>query len=582
MDANPPNINPSVATELLLPSKMGRNTLVRILDEVYRLNADQYEVYEERGILGAKILLNGSDNSGATLKRNASLQVHIASDKSCASVSIYPRIGSGTSITPQVAENHLTAAHNLHPQRIDFTTLNTCLQYASQGYIILKAPVACQSDPQDGTNTIITPVEPTLSYASRSISTPSHNPYDPCGTAANPDPSSEETPKERLAPLLSKRLTSILRRRKNRKQPVDTALAAKLAADLDAKRNRIAKHAQQLLWHTTAPIIVSRGDHIARITPATDPRDGMLVTGEAISAKKPTMHNVIKTGKGVEMLGDIISATTHGLVVFADNTFEVIPYDVHRETSQGESGKNSDMHLKSDGGIILYCDVEKGSTIEGAAIYAMGSVQSSTLIAKSSVYIAHGVAGNGSVIRGTTVHCSYCSQASIYAHIIMVDSYIFNSKIWATKSILTNDDTVVSGGVMTFYHNAYLGVVGTHGSSAATIYMGLNYQAANKIHQLKSQSLTIQGEIMGLQKGLKNDDNKNTKDHPQHTLDHISSLESKIESIQTNIDYLSKILYNSTFYLDAASLQEGSKLHSPSRLIVVQGDLSPATFSANS
>ncbi len=545
---------------ILIPSKAGRNALDKILTDVYKLHNSQYRIYQTTDTLGAKIFRGNSD--GRAPKQDARIELSIEPDGSMVAVNIYPRLGAGRSLSPAAVTHYIVKKYNLYQPLINTEALNTYLQYASQGYIILQAPIAHQQQPIHGVDTSIIPIqptEPTPRYNINHIHTTAHNPLTPHKTVMDSNITSVPKKEGWLT-----HLTKLLFHKKpdtdETEQHTDTTDANQL----------FAKHREQLLWHSTAPLIVHKGASFARIIPATQARDTILVTGEIIPSKKIS-SNTINAGQGVKIESNIVTATTSGLVSFNNNTFHILPHKTYDKLPP------TDKTITFQGGIIINSDVESGYTIQGDAIYVMGSVQSSSLVSTGTLYISHGIAGKGSSIHGTTIHCSYSSQANIYGNTIIIDNYIFNSKIWATQTILTKDTTSISGGMLTFYHNAYLGTIGTPSSSATSIHMGLHYRKANKIYQLKKQALTTEIKIHELQE-LDDNNPHDDMDYPQHVFEQITALKKHITNLQENIDSLSKNLYNHNFYADIQKIQEGTRIHTPRHTVLSKESNTPVSF----
>ncbi len=550
----------SMGMTILIPSKSGRHALDKILTDVYELHPSQYRIYQTSNSLGAKIFRGNGD--GHAPKQDARINLYIEPDGSMATVDIYPRLGAGRSLAPNAVMHYIIEKYSLHQPLINTEALNTYLQYASQGYIILQAPIAHQQQPIHGVNTAIVPIKPAQpnpQYNINRIHTTTHNPLNPQNTVADSDIQSVPTKKGWL-PKLAKLLFH--------KKP--EAAETEPDTHTTASNELFAKHSEQLLWHSTAPLIVHEGDSFARIIPATQARDAILVTGKTIPSKEVN-NNSINAGQGVKIESNIVTATTTGLVAFNNNTFEILPYKTYNKLPP------TDKSITFQGGIIINCDVESGYTIKGDAIYIMGSVQSSSLVSTGTLYISHGIAGKGSSIHGTTVHCSYCSQTNIYGDTILIDNYIFNSKIWATQSILTKNTTSISGGMLTFYHNAYLGSIGTPSSSATSMHMGLHYRKANKIYQLKKQALITEVKIHELQE-LDDNNPHDDMDYPQHVFEQITALKKHSTDLQENIDSLSKNLYNNDFYANIQKIQEGTRIHTPRHTVLSKESNTPVSF----
>jgi uncharacterized protein (DUF342 family) len=258
-------------------------------------------------------------------------------------------------------------------------------------------------------------------------------------------------------------------------------------------------------YYTVANIAnVSKGQLLARKTPASQGEPGIAVTGEQI-APKPGKEAVIKPGKNVVFNQDrtLLYAAIDGQVCFTDkdkvNVFPVYEVNGDVDFSVG--------NIDFVGNVVIRGNVPTGFRVKASGdIRVLGSVEGAELEAGGSVEIRSGIVAQdkGHVIAGVNVKTSFIQNGNVTAgNEVLVSQSIMFSNVRAGKNIICNGPKgIIIGGTLQAGEKITARVVGNSSATPTVLEVGVKPELRAELAKLTKELQTIYENLRKTDQGL--------------------------------------------------------------------------------
>ncbi|MFY0542763.1 DUF342 domain-containing protein [Brevibacillus sp. H7] len=249
---------------------------------------------------------------------------------------------------------------------------------------------------------------------------------------------------------------------------------------------------------------VSKGQLLAKTTPAGPGTPGMTVTGETI-APKPGREAVIKPGKNVVLNQERtkLYAAIDGQVSFTDNgRVNVFPvFEVNGDVDFGVG------NIDFVGTVVIRGNVPTGFRIKASGdIRVLGSVEGAELEAGGSVEIKSGIVAQekGHVIAGNDVKTSFIQNANVTAgHNVLVSQSIMFSNVRAGKQIICNGPKgIIIGGVLQAGEKVAARIFGNSSATPTVLEVGVKPELRTELGAILKELQNIYENLRKADQGL--------------------------------------------------------------------------------
>ncbi|WP_010649269.1 DUF342 domain-containing protein [Oceanobacillus massiliensis] len=242
---------------------------------------------------------------------------------------------------------------------------------------------------------------------------------------------------------------------------------------------------------------VAKGQKLAVVINPKEGIEGIDVSGNTVQPKsgKPVK---VRAGNNVVYREENMSfyAVTDGQISIVGRYIHVFPiYEVH-ETLSMKTG-----NLNFVGTIVIHGDVPNGFQVQAEGdIKIYGMVESATIIAGGSVYIAEGLAGQGSglVKASGNVTIGYINQGTVETSSdLYVENSILHSECIAEGHIFCQRGNII-GGTLSAGKRIEAKDIGNRLSTITEIVFGVNKRISDKEAALKRQQKELEDKLRKL------------------------------------------------------------------------------------
>lgn len=240
---------------------------------------------------------------------------------------------------------------------------------------------------------------------------------------------------------------------------------------------------------------VEKGQIICNLTPPTEGKDGISVTGKKILARdgKPVIH---LCGENVELNKDetAIIAKVSGRAEYTYgkiNVYEILVIKGNVDTSTG--------NIKFAGNVIIMGRVRSGYLVEAAGnIDVRGGVNSATLISGGNMILECGVTGSKLESQGD-IHSRFIESTEVYARGDIKTDYIMNSYIKCGKTLQTTGRiSKIVGGTYLVGGNIEANIIGSTAEVKTYLELGTDPLMIERRGELEKEIPSWEEKIKGL------------------------------------------------------------------------------------
>jgi uncharacterized protein (DUF342 family) len=240
---------------------------------------------------------------------------------------------------------------------------------------------------------------------------------------------------------------------------------------------------------------VKKGQILCEITPPTDGKDGMSVTGEIIySIPGKPIPNIL--GKNTEYNEDktLILSSIDGQVEFINEKINVNETLYIKENIDISTG-----NIKALGNIIIMGSVQPGFIVEAAGnIEVNGNVYSATLKAGGSIILRSGTIGSKIVCEGDLTS-KFIENSNVFIKGNIRTSYIMNSNIKCGKTLQTiGSKSKIVGGSFVVGENIETRTIGSIANVRTYLEIGTDSNNIEKQQKLLKEIPALEKKLESL------------------------------------------------------------------------------------
>ena len=240
--------------------------------------------------------------------------------------------------------------------------------------------------------------------------------------------------------------------------------------------------------------IVRKGDVLCTVTPPTNGKNGMTVTGEIIKALNgkpyllPKGKNVSVSEDGHSLISDI-----DGQIVYADNKVSVFSvYEVPADVD------NSTGNIDFVGNVIVRGNVLSGFLIKaGGSIEIWGVVEAATLIAEGDIVLRTGMQGMGKGLlkSGHDIVARYIENGYVEAaNDIKAEAIMHSFVKCGNKLELSGRKGLLVGGNAKVGREVVVKVIGSHMATSTEVEVGVDPSVRERYKSLRLQLSALEGD----------------------------------------------------------------------------------------
>lgn len=240
--------------------------------------------------------------------------------------------------------------------------------------------------------------------------------------------------------------------------------------------------------------IARKGDVLCTVTPPTNGRNGMTVTGEIIKAQNgkpyllPKGKNVSVSEDGHSLISDI-----DGQIVYIDNKVNV--YSVYEVPADVD---NSTGNIDFVGNVIVRGNVLSGFTIKATgSIEIWGVVEAATLIAEGDIILRTGMQGMGKGLlkSGHDIVARYIENGYVEAANDIKAEAIMHSFVKCGNRLeLSGRKGLLVGGNAKVGREVAVKVIGSHMATSTEVEVGVDPSVRERYKTLRLQLSALEAD----------------------------------------------------------------------------------------
>jgi uncharacterized protein len=240
---------------------------------------------------------------------------------------------------------------------------------------------------------------------------------------------------------------------------------------------------------------ISKGDILAKLSPAIPGKPGMDVYGSIIPAKK-VMRKVLKHGRNIHLSEDGLTmysdVSGHAVLtddkVFVSDTYEVLA-DVDASTGD----------IVYEGNVTVQGNVNTGYSITAKGdIIVNGVVEGATLRAGGQIILKRGMQGmsRGRMEAGSNIISKFIENAYVKAGGYITTEAILHSKVSAKGDIIVGGKRgFVTGGEIRSGSNITVKNAGSTMGTNTLLEVGIDPAAVEEFRELEKNLINMQSDL---------------------------------------------------------------------------------------